>query len=77
MTDTTTSDDLPVEIVEDPTLYPWTDDPDEKRRAFIFEFFNWNTDIKVEDQINGLAAVEGWLKSGLTPSGKPSLRPVK
>lgn len=61
-TDTTRNEDLAVELVEDPTLYPWTDDPDEKRRAFIFEYFNFNPDIAIKPQLEALEHLQKWLR---------------
>lgn len=57
----TTNEDLAVEIVEDPTLYPWTNDDNEKRRAFIFEYFNFNPDIAIKPQLEALERLEQWL----------------
>lgn len=59
LTDTTTND-LDVEVVEE--LYPWTDDDNERRRAFIFEYFNFNPDIAIKPQLEALASLESWLK---------------
>ena len=58
-TDTTTNNELEIDIVDE--LYPWAMDDSEKRRAFIFQYFNWNPDIHVDAQLQQLARVEKWL----------------
>lgn len=55
------NDDLDIEVV--PELYPWTNDDQEKRRAFIFEFFNWNPDISGKIQVEQLTQIERWLSA--------------
>ena len=57
----TNDDELELEVVEDQALYPWTDDDNEKRRAFIFEFFNFNPDIHIDAQLQQLKRIEQWL----------------
>ncbi len=56
------NNDVDIEIVPDQELYPWTNDNNEKRRAFIFEYFGWNNDIDANVQIKGLKLVEQWLR---------------
>ncbi len=56
----TTKNDLDVELVSD-ELYPWANDNNEKRRAFVFEYFNWNPDIHVDAQMQQLDRINKWL----------------
>lgn len=66
MTQTTGSanqknENLNLEIIEDPTLYPWTEDPAEKRRCFVFEYFNFNPDIAIKPQTEAMEQINRWL----------------
>ncbi len=56
------NDDLDIELVPEDELYPWATDNNEKRRAFIFEYFGWNNDIDANIQIKALKLLEQWLK---------------
>ena len=57
--------DLELELVDE--LYPWAKDDTERRRAFIFEFFNWNPDIHVDAQLQQLNSIERWLSGQSRP----------
>ena len=57
----TTKNELDIEVVNDEP-YPWTQSDDEKRKRFVFEYFNWNPDIHVDAQIQQLERINKWLK---------------
>lgn len=56
----------------------WTNDPDEKRRAFIVNNFPWNPEVRADDQIWEMEAIFRWLKDGNVPGEKepPKLKIV-
>lgn len=58
-----------VEVVPEQELYPWAKDDDEKRRAFIFEFYA-NADIDGPTLVRNMDLVAKWLKSGEIPTEK-------
>lgn len=57
----------------------WSKDPDEKRRTFIVNTFQWDPTCKIRGQIRALDAIDKWIKDGTVPQKKPkpSLSVVK
>jgi hypothetical protein len=57
----------------------WTDEPNEKRRAFIVNNFPWQAELKGKGQIRAMERIFQWLKLGTVPEKKkkPQLRTIK
>jgi hypothetical protein len=57
----------------------WTTEPNEKRRAFIINNFQWDPNYKGKGQIRAMDRIFQWLKHGTVPEKKkkPQLRTIK
>jgi hypothetical protein len=57
----------------------WTNEPDEKRRAFVVNNFPWDAQFKGKGQVRAMDRIFQWLKNGTVPEKKkkPQLRTVK
>ena len=62
-------DELPDIHLTAPEAYPWTDDPNEKRRAFIIELMA-NPDYDGGILVGNMELIYQWLTTGAVPKGK-------